>query len=185
MPLIPGGALADALPRPRGAAGILRALAADAGFLAWGILSPLAFAPWGAYFLAWILLVPLFLATEDSSPLRRFRRGLAFGLGMFGAGLYWLLPTIHTFGHMPLALAVPTWALLVAYCALYPALFGLFGGWLGGGRGLRMALGLPLLWVALEGVRGLALTGFPWLTLGVSQVDGPLAGLLPVVGALG
>ncbi|SCY27620.1 apolipoprotein N-acyltransferase [Thiohalorhabdus denitrificans] len=170
--------------------GRARTLAVDLAYLAAGMLAPLAFAPWDWYALAWVLLIPLFLATEIPASGVRFRRGLAFGLGMFGAGLHWLLPTIHTFGHMPLALAVPTWALLVAYCALYPALFALAGGWLGGGwlggpRPWRMALGLPLLWVALEGLRGLAFTGFPWLTLGVTQTQGPLAGLFPVVGSLG
>ncbi|MFA9459389.1 apolipoprotein N-acyltransferase [Thiohalorhabdus methylotrophus] len=164
---------------------LVRALAGDAAYLGAGLLAPLAFAPWGWYPLAWVLLIPLFLATEYASPGQRFRRGLAFGLGMFGAGLHWLLPTILTFGHMPLSLALPTWALLVAYCALYPALFVMLGGILGGARRWRMALGLPLLWVALEGMRGLAFTGFPWLTLGVTQLEGPLAGLLPVLGGLG
>ncbi|MFP4614382.1 MAG: apolipoprotein N-acyltransferase [Thiohalorhabdus sp.] len=165
--------------------GLARTVAADLAYLVAGALVPLAFAPWDWYALAWVLLIPLFLATEIPAPRLRFRRGLAFGLGMFGAGLHWLLPTIHTFGHMPLALAVPTWALLVAYCALYPALFVLLGGWLRGPRPWRLALGLPLLWVVLEGVRGLAFTGFPWLTLGVTQTEGPLAGLFPVVGSLG
>ncbi|MFB6261051.1 MAG: apolipoprotein N-acyltransferase, partial [Thiohalorhabdaceae bacterium] len=153
--------------------------------LAAGLVLPLAFAPWALYPLAWAALIPLLVASDDPRPGRRFRRGLGFGLGLFGFGLYWLLPTIHTFGHMPLALAVPTWVLLVAYCALYPALFALLGGWFGGPTALRYALVLPLLWVGLEAVRGWAFTGFPWLSLGASQAPGPLGGWLPVAGSLG
>lgn len=150
-----------------------------------GLALPLAFAPWGVYALAWVALIPLFLATEAPTPGLRLRRGLAFGLGLFGFGLHWLLPTIHTFGHMPLALAVPVWALLVAYCALYPALVALLGGWMGGPAGFRYAAALPLLWAGLELVRGWAFTGFPWLSLGASQVTGPLGGWLAVVGSPG
>ncbi|MEF8792622.1 apolipoprotein N-acyltransferase [Thiohalorhabdus sp.] len=153
--------------------------------LAAGLALPLAFAPWSLYPLAWVALIPLFAVSEAPGPGLRFRRGLWFGLGQFGFGLYWLLPTIHTFGHMPLVLAVPTWVLLVAYCALYPALFALLGGWLGGPAALRFAAVLPLLWVGLEALRGWAFTGFPWLSLGASQAPGPLAGWLPVAGSLG
>ena len=150
-----------------------------------GLALPLAFAPWGWFPVAWVALVPLLAVTADPRAGRRFRRGLLFGLGLFGFGLHWLLPTIHTFGNMPLVLAVPTWLLLVAYCALYPALFAALGGRVGGSPAARLLVGLPLLWVALEGLRGVLFTGFPWLTLGVSQLPGPLAGLFPVAGALG
>jgi apolipoprotein N-acyltransferase len=162
-----------------------RAAGWDLLCLAAGLALPLAFAPWAAYPLAWLALIPLLLISADPRPRRRFRRGLLFGLGLFGFGLHWLLPTIHTFGHMPLALAVPTWVLLVAYCALYPAVFALAAGWLGGSPAVRLGLVLPLLWAGLEALRGWAFTGFPWLSLGASQVPGPLGGWLPVVGSLG
>lgn len=157
----------------------------DALCLVAGLALPLAFAPWAFYPLAWVALIPLLAVSADPRPGRRFRRGILFGAGLFGFGLYWLLPTIHTFGHMPLALAIPTWALLVAYCALYPALFALLGGWLGGPSPLRHILGLPLLWAGLEAIRGWAFTGFPWLGLGATQVSGPMGGWLPVVGSAG
>jgi len=179
----PAGGTSQATPSPAtrrwdGPAFDLLCLAAGLGL-------PLAFAPWEWYPVAWLALVPLFALTADSRPRRRLRGGFLFGLGLFGFGLHWLLPTIHTHGHMPLALAVPTWVLLVAYCALYPALFALLGGRMGGSPAARYLLGLPLLWVALEALRGILFTGFPWLTTGVSQLSGPLAGWFPVVGALG
>jgi apolipoprotein N-acyltransferase len=44
---------------------------------------------------------------------------------------------------------------------------------------------LPVAWLFFDWFRGWFLTGFPWLELGVSQIEGPLSGYIPVVGALG
>ena len=40
-------------------------------------------------------------------------------------------------------------------------------------------------WVALEWLRGWFLSGFPWMTLGYSQIDSWLAGFAPVIGIFG
>ena len=44
---------------------------------------------------------------------------------------------------------------------------------------------MPPLWILGEWLRGILLSGFPWLYLGYSQVDTPLALLLPFTGTLG
>ena len=46
-------------------------------------------------------------------------------------------------------------------------------------------LALPALWVLLEWLRGWALSGFPWLSLGYAFVDSPLVGWAPLLGVYG
>jgi apolipoprotein N-acyltransferase len=50
---------------------------------------------------------------------------------------------------------------------------------------LRWLIGLPGLWLLLEWWRGWFLSGFPWLSLGYTQIDSLLAGLAPVIGVYG
>ena len=68
---------------------------------------------------------------------------------------------------------------LVAYLALYPAIFGFFAvAWCGQssdhgvtlvGHRIRIALYLAAFWVGLEYLRGLVIGGLPWALLGYSQ----------------
>ena len=172
--------------------------------------------PWGGAAFAggvWTLAFPspslalagwlapaLLLALCHSLSLRRaFALGYVAGLVHYLSSLYWILNIPYPPG------AIAGWLALSAYCALYPAVWvwfcwkifpardadGLAHGccrlrrisWPG-----RVAwpLQCALAWVALECLRGWALTGFPWNYLAHSQLSlTPLALFASITGVLG
>jgi apolipoprotein N-acyltransferase len=74
--------------------------------------------------------------------------------------------------------------MFTAFLALYPALMGwLSAKWLQRSGIVRFLLGLPALWLLTEWLRGLLLTGFPWLSIGYSQIDTWLAAYAPYAGS--
>ena len=82
--------------------------------------------------------------------------------------LYWLVHTLMTYGHLPIYLSVPILFLLVAYMALYPAIFAAVFSW-ADTKPVGFLSAMPAIWVALEYLRSFFLSGFPWEFLGYSQ----------------
>lgn len=158
----------------------------DALALGAGACSVLAFAPFAWRVLA-VLSPALLIGTWlDASPARALWRGYLYGLAGFGLGVSWVYNSIHEFGHAPAALAAAITLVFVLFLALYPALVGwVWARFLRGPLWLRIGAGVPVLWTLSEWLRSWVLTGFPWLLLGQAQVDGPLAGIIPVFGVLG
>ena len=158
-----------------------------------GVLLPLAFAPYNLFPVSILSLAFLFAALLRLSPARGFWRGWLFGMGMFGVGVSWIFVSIHKFGSASVPLAAFLTLLFVAVMALYPALFGYLALRIlnrprAGERAapvLELLLVLPALWVLVEWWRGWFLSGFPWLNLGVSQINAPLSGLVPILGEYG
>src|SRR5690606_3195729 len=111
--------------------------------------------------------------------------GFWFGFGLFLFGTYWVYISIHDFGAAPLWLALSLMLGLVLVMALYYALTTWLIAALSRGDPARLVLAAPAAWVTVEWLRSWLLSGFPWLSLGYSQVDSPLAGWFPVVGVYG
>jgi apolipoprotein N-acyltransferase len=159
--------------------------AAITAFLLGG-LAALAFAPVG-----WFLLIPLSLAgllflIEQASARRAFTLGWLFGLGLFGVGVSWVYISLSVYGGMPSWLAAFAVFLFCAFLALFPAVAAWATVRYSMPGASRSLLVFPLMWTAVEWVRGWIFTGFPWLATGYAQVpDGPLAGFAPLVGVYG
>src|SRR5206468_4993834 len=159
--------------------------AASAAALLAGALTVAGFAPLAVFPLPFLTLAGLLLLWRSAAtPRAAFRMGFAFGAGLFGVGVSWVYVSLHDFGSMPAPLAAFATLAFCAILAFYPAA----AGWcvarlqLGPLAGL---LAFPALWTLFEWLRGWLFTGVPWLAVGYSQVDSPLAGLAPIVGVYG
>lgn len=127
-----------------------------------GVLTVLAFAPFNAWPLIVITLAALFWLVDSASPRRAFWRGLLFGIGEFGFGLYWLYISIHIVSGAPVWATMLVIVALVLAMAVYGAIACGLAAWLlPRARVWRWALLLPGLWVLLEWLRGWVLSGFP------------------------
>ncbi len=150
-----------------------------------GAALPLAFAPIDYAVIGIISPAVLFFLWYKSSPKSAFILGYAYGLGMFGTGVNWLHISINLFGGVNLAGALFATYVLVAFLALYPAFVGWAGRKYCSPNTVWLLLMVPALWSLAEWCRSWILTGFPWLNLGYSQTDTPLAGYAPVFGIYG
>lgn len=151
-----------------------------------GAALPASFAPFGYWWAAPLLLALLFLLVQGEAGRERAWRGFWFGVGSFATGTYWLYISIHDFGGVLPPIAVALCGALILLMAVYLAGWGLLAG-LPPARSLAWQLlaVLPATWVGVEWARGWLLSGFPWLSLGYGQIDGPLAGWAPVAGVHG
>jgi apolipoprotein N-acyltransferase len=151
-----------------------------------GAAHALAFAPFHLPWLQWLALAGLFaLALPLARPRDAALAGFCFGLGWFGLGVSWVYVSMHVYGQMPAPLAAAATAAFCAFLALYPALALWLATRLTAAAAPRALLSLPAAWAGAEWLRGVLLTGFPWLAGGYAHTDGPLAGWAPVAGVHG
>lgn len=132
-----------------------------------GLLLALAFPPFGLHFLAWVAFIPLFASLDSRRPASALARGFTAGFVFFGVTLPWLYTAMSVFGHINAPLSVLLMGVLVAFLALYFALFAWGTARLA--HGPLFPVAAAAIFVALEFIRGNALTGFPWAMLAHTQ----------------
>lgn len=150
--------------------------------VALGAMAVLGFAPFYLFPLPILALAGLLVLWHKAgNPKTALKLGFAFGLGLYVVGIYWIYISLHDYGGMPWWFAGFSTFCLCAFMALFPALVGYFSK-----RTSLLWLSAPALWGVSDWVRSWIFTGFPWLTLGYSQVPhSPLAGFAPVIGIYG
>lgn len=151
-----------------------------------GALLALSFPSIGIPAIAWVALAPLLLTLGRGTLRQAFVLGLITGCLYFVGTLYWISLVMNQYGGLQMWTAVLVNALLIAYLALYPALFAVIVRRLVWAIGPRALLAAPLVWVTTELGRTHLLTGFPWVLLGYSQTPVlPIAQLASVLGVFG
>jgi apolipoprotein N-acyltransferase len=153
-------------------------------FILGGLLAGAAELPYGGWIQIPILALVWWRLDANRSPklLSHFLSGLVFGIGYFVIGLWWLYISMHDVGGMHALLSCAAVLLLSTYMALYFSLASLAIPLFQ--RTRLTGLLLAASWVLMEFLRGYIFTGFPWMGLAESQVNGPFAPIAPLFGGL-
>lgn len=129
------------------------------------------------------IVFPIWFYLQATLTQHSFKTAWCFNFGYFAAGISWIHVSIAEHGGLPLIVSIGMMAALSGYLALFPA----FAIWLTNRLFEKRlwAFAMPLIWLGTEWARAHFLTGFPWLSIGYSQLGGPLAGWLPLIGEIG
>ncbi|MBL4941683.1 MAG: apolipoprotein N-acyltransferase [Colwellia sp.] len=149
-----------------------------------GLSLVLAYAPFSQWYLALFVPAIVFHKLQQQTPKKSAKLLGAFAFGWFASGISWVHVSIDQFGGLPLVISLTLMLLLCLYLALFPALAAYLTARFSKNQQLNLWL-LPSFWLISEYLRSVVLTGFPWLSLGYSQIDSPLASFAPVIGEVG
>ncbi len=151
-----------------------------------GASLPLSFAPYSLFPIAVLSPALLFLLWQNISTKRAFWRGWLYGVSLFSVGASWVHVSFYQFGGVSLVGAIFLTTLFILVLASYPALLGAaLTRFFPHNTSSRLLIVLPAAWTLMESLRGWLFTGFPWLSLGYSQIDSPLNGFAPLLGVYG
>jgi len=133
-----------------------------------GFLTGLSHQPLSLGFLAWFSLVPFFYSIYSfTNKSRVAMAGFLFGFSYSLTQIFWLSMNIGT---SPFVAKITTISATL-YLSIFYIIFALISfrikkvsPWIG-------IWSMAFVWVALEYVKSLGLLGFPWISLGNSQVD--------------
>ena len=148
-----------------------------------GALSTLAFAPFDYSWLLLLTLAVIFYCWHLLPAKQAALSGWLFGMGLQCSGVSWIYYSLHVHGSAPAVFAILLIFLLCAYLSLYTGLAAwLVKRFLPNDTRLRLLLFYPASWLLFEWLQGYVMTGFAWMQLGYTQIDGPLAGYAPLIG---
>lgn len=128
-------------------------------------------AVWPLLFLA---LIPLLYVISGVSVRAAAFCGLSCGLVHFTLLLYWIVIVLGKYGGLEWFISLQALLLLALYMSLYFALFALLARYVLLSFPAAVSLWmLPALWVGIDWLRGVFLTGFPWMDLGYALFEVP------------
>ncbi|MDO6447534.1 apolipoprotein N-acyltransferase [Colwellia sp. 1_MG-2023] len=164
-----------------------------------GLSLVFSYAPFSLWWLSFISLTLWFNHLEKLCKNKQVnvtrlltKHSFVFGFGWFASGISWVHVSIAEFGGMPLIASLFLMLLLCLYLALFPTLAGYLTAKITSLTTKKQPISnkltlwlFPSIWLLTEYLRGVVLTGFPWLSLGYGQISGPLAPLAAIFGEVG
>ncbi len=141
------------------------------GMLAGALLS-FAYPPMEQIWAGFAGLVILARLTWSLSPGRVWMCGLASGIVLRLATLYWLMAPMTDYGQVPFSLALLPLTLFSFVLGCFHGVWAALVSYLRQ-KGLSPILTAPVIWVASEWIQSWILTGFPWLPLGQAWLPVP------------
>ncbi len=148
-----------------------------------GATTVLGFAPFSLFLVPILTCALLFFILQAQSPKNTFITSFAFTFGLLITGTSWIYVSLHDFGGMHPALAALATVILSATFALPPAVIQALLAKLVHSQTLRLLAVFPVGLALSDWCRGWFLTGFPWLSLGYSQI--PLSSFSNYASVLG
>lgn len=164
----------------------LKVLLHDLAAVLLGMTLTFAFAPYEVFPLAVLVPAGLLGIWLTLSPKQAFITGFLFGLGLFGAGAYWVYISVNQFGGVVAPLAFLITAGMMCILALYPGATGyVLNRYFPINSTAKIVFAFPALWLISEWLRSFLLSGFTWFLLGYSQTNSPLKGYAPIFSVYG
>jgi apolipoprotein N-acyltransferase len=155
-----------------------------------GSLLPLSLSPFDYYLIIFPSLILLIYSINNTSIKQTFITGYFYGLGCFGFGVSWVYISIHEHGNAsPLLAGFFTLSFIMTTLAFFPAcklvLYQYIQSKKPANKNLNLLILLPSIWVIFDWIQSWLFTGFPWLYVGYSQTNSPLASFAPIVSVFG
>ena len=132
-----------------------------------GSLLTASFPPGKLEWISWFALVPLFMAIYNESRSNSFKLGMIAGITHYLTLIYWIIVVLNTYGGLDYLTSSFALIILSLYLSLYLGIFSLLVFYIKKSR--FQILLTASLWVSLEYIRAIFITGFPWCLLGYSQ----------------
>jgi apolipoprotein N-acyltransferase len=134
-----------------------------------GILIVLSQPPVSLSSIAYISLIPLICSFKKDNMRQNFLSGFITGIVSYFGLIYWVVIAMNRYGGIDLFTSFLILILFVLYLALYIAVFALSVPCLEKRLSIPVFVSAPIIWVLLEYLRSMVLTGFSWSLLAYSQ----------------
>ena len=150
-----------------------------------GLFFSLGFAPNDLWFISLFSLTCLHFLIQEANKKELFYIGYSYGFGLWSLGISWLYVSIYFYGNIGFIFSIVLTVIFIAIVSLYMGVTLLLYYYLRFNSKFSVIFSLPLAWIAIEYLRSILLTGFPWLISGTMMADTILDGWTPIIGAQG